>query len=383
MHFTPAIASAILLFSTGILAAPVPQLAGEGAAANSILSSTDNGVGFGIENAEDNTANLISSVKGGVPAVPKIARQLAGEGAAANSILSSTDNGVGFGIENAEDNTANLISSVKGGVPAVPKSRRQLAGEGAAANSILSSTDNGVGFGIENAEDNTANLITSLKGGSTTGGSSAPPPPPPGPKFRRQADKIANGAKAIGNAAGVSVVTDPVGNAGDSLDGTLTSGAADAGASIGNTEETTLENIGSAVPKFRRQGDKIANGLKAIGNAAGVGAVTDPVGNAGDSLDGTLTSGAADAGASIGNTEETTLENVGSAVPKFRRQGDKIANGFGAIGNAAGIGAVSDPIQQAGDSADGTLTSGAADAGASIGNIEESTLEGIGSAVPK
>jgi hypothetical protein len=384
MQFTPAIASAILLFSTSILALPIAQLAGEGAAANSILSSTDNGVGFGVENAEDNTANLITSVKGGVPAVPKFARQLAGEGAAANSILSSTDNGVGFGVENAEDNTANLITSVKGGVPAVPKIARQLAGEGAAANSILSSTDNGVGFGVENAEDNTANLITSVKGGSTTGGSTTtPPPPPPGPKSRRQADKIANGAKAIGNAAGVSVVTDPVGNAGDSLDGTLTSGAADAGASIGKTEETTLENVGSAVPKSRRQADKIANGAKAIGNAAGVGVVTDPVGNAGDSLDGTLTSGAANAGASIGNTEETTLENVGSAVPKFRRQLDKIANGAGAIGNAAGVGAVTSPIQAAGDSVDGTLTSGAANAGASIGNTEETTLEGVGSAVPK
>jgi hypothetical protein len=270
MHFTPAIASAILFFSTGILAAPIPQLAGEGAAANSILSSTDNGVGFGVKNAEDNAANLITSAKGSVPAVPKVARQLAGEGAAANSILSSTDNGVGFGVENAEDNTANLITSVKGG---------------------------------------------STTGGSTTGGS-PPPPPPPGPKFRRQADKIANGAKAIGNAAGVGVVTEPVGNAGDSLDGTLTSGAANAGASIGNTEETTLENAGSAVPKFRRQLDKIANGAGAIGNAAGVGAVTNPIQAAGDSIDGTLTSGAANAGASIGNTEETTLESAGSTVPK-------------------------------------------------------------------
>ena len=35
-----------------VLAAPIPQLAGEGAACNSILSSTDNGVGYGIENAE-------------------------------------------------------------------------------------------------------------------------------------------------------------------------------------------------------------------------------------------------------------------------------------------------------------------------------------------
>lgn len=403
MQFTPAIASAILLFCSATLAAPVPQLAGEGAAANSILSSTDNGVGYGIENAEDNTAALITSTKGGIPAVPatKARRQLAGEGAAADSILTDTDNGVGYGVENAEDNTANLITSVKGGStttggssgssnppppPPPHKSRRQLAGEGAAADSILTDTDNGVGYGVENAEDNTANLITSVKGGSTTtggGSGSNPPPPPPPHKFRRQGDKISNGLKAIGNAAGVGVVTDPVGNAGDSLDGTLTSGAANAGASIGSTEETTLENAGSAVPKFRRQGDKISNGLKAIGNAAGVGAVTDPVGNAGDSADGTLTSGAANAGAQIGSTEETTLENAGSAVPKFRRQGDKISNGLKAIGTAAGVGAVTDPVGNEGDSLDGTLTSDAANAGAQIGSTEETTLENAGSAVPK
>jgi hypothetical protein len=49
MYFNAKVASAIILFTSGGLAAPVPQLAGEGAAANSILSSTDNGVGFGIE----------------------------------------------------------------------------------------------------------------------------------------------------------------------------------------------------------------------------------------------------------------------------------------------------------------------------------------------
>lgn len=224
MQFTPAIASAILLFCNAVVAAPIAQLAGEGAAANSILSSTDNGIGYGIENAEDNTAALITSLKGGLPAAP-VRRQLAGEGAAANSILSSTDNGIGYGIENAEDNTAALITKLESGAPAPAVHRRQLAGEGAAANSILSSTDNGIGYGIENAEDNTANLITSLKGGAAV---------PAVPKVgRRQADKIANGLKAIGNAAGVSAVTDPVGNAGDSLDGTLTSGAANLGASVG------------------------------------------------------------------------------------------------------------------------------------------------------
>lgn len=177
----------------------------------------------------------------------------------------------------------------------------------------------GVGYGTEDALDNTANLITSLKGGSTgsTGGGSAPPPPPPpGPKFRRQGDKISNGVGAVGNALGVGAVTNPIQSAGDNADGALTSAAANAGASIGSAEESLLEGAGSAVPKFRRQGDKIANGVGAVGNALGVGAVTNPVQSAGDNADGALTSAAANAGASIGSAEESLLEGAGSAVPK-------------------------------------------------------------------
>lgn len=266
MQFTQVIASAILLFSTAVLAAPVPQLAGEGAALNSIFSSTDNGIGYGVENAEDNTADLITSLKGG--------------------------------------STGSTKPAGPGGPPPPPphKVRRQLAGEGAALNSIFSSTDNGIGYGVKKAEDNTAGLISKVTASV--------------PKIPRQADKIANGLKNIGNAAGVSAITEPAGNLGDSLDGALTSSAADAGAQFGNTEETTLENIGSAVPKTRRQLDKIANGMKNIGNAAGLSAVTTPVGDLGDSLDGSLTSGVADAGAQIGKGEETTLENIGSAIPK-------------------------------------------------------------------
>ena len=231
-------------------------------------------------------------------------------------------------------------------------------------------------------------MITSLKGGSTgstaTGGSgSPPPPPPPGPKFRRQGDKISNGLGAVGNALGVGAVTNPIQSAGDNADGSLTSAAANAGASIGSAEESTLEGIGSAVPKFRRQGDKISNGLGAVGNALGVGAVSNPIQSAGDNADGALTSAAANAGASIGSAEESLLEGAGSAVPKFRRQGDKISNGVGAVGNALGLGAVTNPVQSAGDNADGALTSAAANAGASIGSAEESLLEGAGSAVPK
>src|SRR5689334_6777127 len=49
---------ALALFSSAI-ALPTPQLAGEGQAADSIFTSTDNGIGFGIKNAEDNTAATV------------------------------------------------------------------------------------------------------------------------------------------------------------------------------------------------------------------------------------------------------------------------------------------------------------------------------------
>jgi hypothetical protein len=69
-----AIATALLLAvpATGALLQP-RQLASEGNACSSLLSSTDNAVGYGIENAEDNTAKLIGG-GAGAPAtgVPKI-----------------------------------------------------------------------------------------------------------------------------------------------------------------------------------------------------------------------------------------------------------------------------------------------------------------------
>lgn len=119
----------------------------------------------------------------------------------------------------------------------------QLAGEGAAFDSLFSSTDNGVGFGIENAEDNLAGLVSSLKGGAAAPAAPAPPP------SRRQADKIAHGLQALSNAAGAGSGTTALTDALVNLDGALTSGAANAGASIGATEVSTLEGLGNAVPR--------------------------------------------------------------------------------------------------------------------------------------
>ncbi|EME85526.1 uncharacterized protein MYCFIDRAFT_18549, partial [Pseudocercospora fijiensis CIRAD86] len=117
--------------ATGVLAAPVPQLAGEGAACNSVLSSTDNGVGYGVENAEDNTANTISG----------------------------TDNGVGYGVENAEDNTANTISStgarrrqldkISNGAQAIS----QAAGTGASTSAVTTELDDVDGTSTGGAAD--------------------------------------------------------------------------------------------------------------------------------------------------------------------------------------------------------------------------------------
>ncbi|KAH7380126.1 hypothetical protein BKA66DRAFT_442445 [Pyrenochaeta sp. MPI-SDFR-AT-0127] len=120
----------------------------------------------------------------------------------------------------------------------------QLAGEGAAANSIFSSTDNGVGYGIENAEDNIAGLISGLRGGANT------PAAPGSGSRRRQLDKISNGAQAIGQALGVGSSTSGTTTVLDNVDGDLTSGAANLGAQIGQTEESTLEDLGKAVPKL-------------------------------------------------------------------------------------------------------------------------------------
>ena len=135
---------------------------------------------------------------------------------------------------------------------AAPLARRQLAGEGSAADSLLTDTDSGVGYGTENAEDKIADNISGItghssdagQGGSGTSGSPPPPPPP----HKRQLDKISKGAQAIGNAAGVGQVTEPVTTAGVNIDGEATSGAANAGAEIGSTEESTLESAGNAVP---------------------------------------------------------------------------------------------------------------------------------------
>jgi hypothetical protein len=60
----------------------------------------------------DNTASAISKVG---------RRQLAGEGAACDSVLSDTDNGVGYGVENAEDNTAALLGGTSSGTTTTTK----------------------------------------------------------------------------------------------------------------------------------------------------------------------------------------------------------------------------------------------------------------------
>jgi len=254
---------------------------------------------------------------------PILRRQLAGEGSACNSIFTSTDNGVGYGIEYAEENLAKSLSSFK---------QRQLHGEGEACDSILTQADNGVGYGIENAENNVAANIAGLTGNKVTGGGtstgtgSAKPAPAPAPApgkaqpkpkpGKRQMDKIANGFGEIGQAAGLESTIDPIVTQLDNLDGTLTDGAANIGSDFGTTEVNSLEALGSAVAaKQKRQADKIAYGAAALGQVGGLSKFTGPIASSIESLDGTLTDGAANLGAGIADPAESMLEGTGSAVP--------------------------------------------------------------------
>lgn len=239
--------------------------------------------------------------------------QLAGEGAACDAILSDTDNAIGYGIKNAEDKVAGNVASVASLIP--HSVRRQLAGEGAACNSIFSSTDNGIGYGIKNAEDNIADSIKAGSGSSNSGGTSTNPPPPPPPPHRRQLDKIANGFQDVSTAVGAGASTSTLTQVLDTVDGETTSGAANLGSSVGQMEESALEQIGSVVPRRNAQLDKIANGFQDISSAAGTSSLTSGIVQALDEVDGETTSGAADLGATIGGMEESILESVGNAVP--------------------------------------------------------------------
>lgn len=128
----------------------------------------------------------------------------------------------------------------------------QLAGEGAALNSIFSSTDNGIGFAIKNAEQNLAKNVAQIKGstGGATTGTGGAAPPPPGPKpHRRQLDKISDGFQTLSEAAGTGDATKALTQALDEIDGSSTSGAANLGAEIGSVEESTLISLGKAVPR--------------------------------------------------------------------------------------------------------------------------------------
>ncbi|KXL47240.1 hypothetical protein M433DRAFT_45399, partial [Acidomyces richmondensis BFW] len=103
---------------------------------------------------------------------------------------------------------------------------------------------------------------------------------------------------------------------GPACDSVLTQADDSSGYDVENAEDYTAKTISSTGANFRHQRDKICKSAGAIGDAAGAGAGKDPVANKGVSVDGTLASGAVDACAQARNTEASTLENAGSAVPK-------------------------------------------------------------------
>lgn len=197
-------------------------------------------------------------------------RQLAGEGSACDSIVSDTDNATGYGTENAEDNTAALISgsssssstTTTGGSAAAPpppakkgpKARRQLDKIANGASAILDAARlNQAGGVVKTVGDNVDGELTSgvANLGAQVGSSEEQTLEGAGKAIprKRQLDKMANGAAEILNAAQLNEEADIVKTDGDNIDGQLTGDAADIGSQVGGLEEDTLEGIGSSVGK--------------------------------------------------------------------------------------------------------------------------------------
>ncbi|KAJ4319428.1 hypothetical protein N0V94_003932 [Neodidymelliopsis sp. IMI 364377] len=127
----------VLVLSSAVAALPTPQLAGEGKAADSLFSSTDNGLGYGIENAEDNTAALVTSMKGSAPArrtpqLDKISNgfqtlsNAAGTGASTTSLTDSLDTIDGDSTDGAANIGADVGTLEEGSLEAAGKAVPKL-----------------------------------------------------------------------------------------------------------------------------------------------------------------------------------------------------------------------------------------------------------------
>ncbi|PIA80038.1 hypothetical protein CB0940_12138 [Cercospora beticola] len=99
-------------------------------------------------------------------------RQLAGEGAACNSVLSSTDNGVGYGVENLLDGIAGDDTPASGGSdggnpapppppPPGPPHRRQLDKIAKGVQTLSSA------LGMGQATESTTDALVDLDGEAT------------------------------------------------------------------------------------------------------------------------------------------------------------------------------------------------------------------------
>ncbi|USW54753.1 hypothetical protein Slin15195_G080720 [Septoria linicola] len=277
MHSTPAIVVAIIAYcSNVVLAAPIPQIGGEGQACGAILSDTDNAVGYGVENALDGLAGGVRG-KG-----TKTRRQLAGEGNACYDVLSDFDNATGYFTE-------DFLDTASGNQPAA-------TGTG----------NNGQGG----------------TGSGSSAGSAPPPPPPPPPPHKRQLDKISNGIQAVSKALGTGSSTEAVTTAGDNIDGELI----DAGTNVGGT-------IGDGgLRRARRQFNKVADGIQTFAETYGFGSSTEAATDLANTLDGVGTDSVGQAGEGIGQSEENILGDLGTEV------GDLDAGGLkkGNVGNVPG-----------------------------------------------
>lgn len=117
MFFSKVLLATVLVSAAA--AAPYPQLHGEGVAADALFTDTDNGLGYGVENAENNVANTIKpgsaptgNSAGGSPPPPS-KRQLDKWAAGAQNIANA--GGVGGSTSGVTDQLKSVDGTLTDG----------------------------------------------------------------------------------------------------------------------------------------------------------------------------------------------------------------------------------------------------------------------------
>lgn len=230
----------LILSSTTIFAAPLPQGVGVGAGCDSMLTDGDTGSGLAVKEAGQNTASLLKSAGA--------KRQGAGVGDACNAILADGDTGSGLAVKEAGQNAASLLTSAG--------ARRQLDKAGAGTAAVIGVVDpdladyqEGLANNIDGDGTSDSAVIGEQVGAleAEAGEGAGNLVPSKVPTGKRQLDKAGAGTAAVIGVVDPDVADYQEGLT-NNIDGDGTSDSAVIGEQTGALEAEAGEGAGNLVP---------------------------------------------------------------------------------------------------------------------------------------